>query len=98
MIFETMPKMLQKLKNSMKSGIICRPWREKSMKNDRKVTKIEEKVFLNVKNSQQSYKVIGVRVGHLIRRKVTTTPLLFESGRSPCTAPAPLPHSGVDLG
>ena len=31
------------------------------MKNDRKVVKVEEKVFFYVKNSEQPYKVIGTQ-------------------------------------
>ena len=63
----------------MKSGTICLQWREKSMKNDRKVMKIEEKVFLYIKNSQQSNKVTGTRMNHLTRRKVTPSPLKHPS-------------------
>ena len=36
--------------------------------------KLEEKVFFYIKNSQQAYKVIGTRMGHLTRRKVTKPP------------------------
>ena len=58
-----------------KSETTCCKWHEKSMKNERKMMKLEEKVFFYVKNSEQPYKVIGTRVGHLTRRKVTTTRL-----------------------
>ena len=71
----------------MKSGTICRPWREKSMKNDRKVMKVEEKVFLYIKNSQQSNKVTGTRKNHLTRRKVTPPPSHY---------PSPLPSARVN--
>ena len=46
---------------------------KKSMENDQKVMKNEEKVFFYVKTPQQPYKVIGSRVGHHTRRKVTKT-------------------------